>query len=206
MRKLALFVGYGLLPLWASIVIVIAGSLGSSSSEYWAVAPWLIVVSIPLSAATLAIAAVTIAVQAGASGAQARKNATAMKVFWALNIALVAIAGLWWLQSMFSKRELESEKKMAADFVRNNDLVISRYGRDAEVVPFSTYTMGSNALPTRYEFAVSVKRQRNAGSPTQYGYAFVGAKGSSGQRQFALDCISTLSPGKRDPFKDPCKQ
>lgn len=38
----------GLLPLWAAITVVSVGSFTSRSSDYWYVAPWLILASIPV--------------------------------------------------------------------------------------------------------------------------------------------------------------
>jgi len=47
------YLGFGLLPLWIAIAIV----LGGSGSNWWAAAPWLIVLSIPLCGVSLAIVA-----------------------------------------------------------------------------------------------------------------------------------------------------
>jgi hypothetical protein len=47
---------FGLLPLWAAIAVVIVGSFTTSSYEYWAVAPWLIVAAIPACIVTLPLA------------------------------------------------------------------------------------------------------------------------------------------------------
>jgi hypothetical protein len=44
----------GLLPLWASIAAVIIGSYISRSSDYWTVAPWLIIAALPVCIVTLA--------------------------------------------------------------------------------------------------------------------------------------------------------
>lgn len=45
----------GLLPLWASIVVLIAGSFVSGSRDYWNVAPWIVVIAIPACAVTLGL-------------------------------------------------------------------------------------------------------------------------------------------------------
>ena len=44
---------FGLLPLWASIIVMIAGSLVSGSPDYWNVAPWIVIFAIPACAITL---------------------------------------------------------------------------------------------------------------------------------------------------------
>lgn len=46
---------FGLFPLWIAIIGLIAGSYLYKSSDYWLVAPWVIVVAIPACAITLAI-------------------------------------------------------------------------------------------------------------------------------------------------------
>jgi hypothetical protein len=43
----------GLLPLWASIAAAVIGSYFSRSSDYWTVAPWLIIAALPVCIATL---------------------------------------------------------------------------------------------------------------------------------------------------------
>jgi hypothetical protein len=47
------YLGFGLLPFWIATAIV----LGGSGSNWWAAAPWLIVVSIPCCGVSLAIVA-----------------------------------------------------------------------------------------------------------------------------------------------------
>lgn len=44
---------FGLLPFWASIILLFAGSFVSGSAEYWNVAPWIVVLAIPACAVTL---------------------------------------------------------------------------------------------------------------------------------------------------------
>ena len=43
----------GLSPLWASIVLLVAGSFVSGSPDYWNVAPWIVVAALPVCAVTL---------------------------------------------------------------------------------------------------------------------------------------------------------
>lgn len=44
---------FGLLPLWVSIILLIVGSFVSRSSEYWNVAPWIVLIAIPACVVTL---------------------------------------------------------------------------------------------------------------------------------------------------------
>lgn len=54
MDKFLLFLSVGLLPLWISIIlVVIGGHQAKNTTDYWNVAPWLIMVSIPVCGITL---------------------------------------------------------------------------------------------------------------------------------------------------------
>lgn len=46
---------FGLLPLWGSIIVLVAGSFASRSADYWNVAPWIVVIAIPACAVTLGL-------------------------------------------------------------------------------------------------------------------------------------------------------
>jgi hypothetical protein len=59
----------GLLPLWISIIVLIAGSYVSGSRDYWTVAPWIVVLAIPACAVTLGLVEV--------AGGRKRKEETA---------------------------------------------------------------------------------------------------------------------------------
>jgi hypothetical protein len=49
----------GLFPLWAAVIVLIAGSYISPSLEYWNVAPWIVIAAIPACAVTLGLLEVT---------------------------------------------------------------------------------------------------------------------------------------------------
>ncbi len=205
MRRVAFFVGYGLLPFWGAVLVVLIGSLFSRSYGYWAVAPWLIIVSIPVCGATLLVAVSTVVIHARADGDKARKLKVATTFFWGLNLVIVSIAGFWWLQSATLKRDVENEKKLALEFVASHGAVVQQFGRDVGI-SLSSYTGGTDALPLKYEFAIDTRIQQGTNPNTRYVFAIVRVTDSSGQRQFVLDCITRTSLGHRDPFKDPCKQ
>jgi hypothetical protein len=206
MKKLALFLGYGLLPLWGAVVIVFVGGLRSRSSEYWAAAPWLIVVSVPMCVATLSVCAITVAVRAGASGDEGRKFRIAARAFWSLNLVIGAIVGALWLRHESLENERKMEEGLALDFVRNHSAVIHRAGSNPAVTPASSTTRSSDAMPFRYEFSVDTRNRSERTHGARYIFAIVSVSRSSGKREFTLDCLTTLSLGRRDPFKDPCKQ
>lgn len=205
MRKSAFLIGYGLLPFWAAIVFVTAGSLLAGSSEYWLVAPWFIIVSIPMCGVTFLIAGITLVVQKRTTGDSPRKDKIAARSFWALNLVVAAAIGMWWIQSAMRESVIENEKKLALAFVQAHESVIEQAGRNAQV-SLSASHAATNALPVKYEFSIDTKRQRDSNPSSRYVHAIVSVSGPSESRRFNLDCITVTSMGYRDPFKDPCKQ
>ena len=67
MKKALFLFGFGLLPSWAAWIVVLAGSIDAPSG-YWNAAPWLIVISLPVSAITIGIAGVSLIVHAWKAG------------------------------------------------------------------------------------------------------------------------------------------
>lgn len=205
MRKLAFLVGYGLLPLWASIAVVFIGRLFSHSLQYWAVAPWLVIASIPFCVATIVAATITLLVYVKVRGDESRKKNIAAKTFWTFNGLYAAAASAWWLSFVALERDIDNEKTAAQEFVRSHSNVVQQFGNNIEVnLVASTGNPGSQ--PLKYEISIDTKRSAGANSDSRSVFAIVSVKGISGQRQFVLDCITSLSMGKRDPFSDPCKQ
>ena len=177
----------------------------SRSSEYWAVAPWLVIASIPVCFVTLSIAAVTLATHARASGDRPRKNKVAAFTFLSLLVLVGAIAGILWLRHEHRQHDLEIEKELALEFVKTSDAVAKKVGGNFDALP-SSLTTAHDGLPVRYEFAVRAKRSNHGAWNASYVFAIVGVSRSSGGTVFSLDCITALSMGQRQPFKDPCRQ
>jgi hypothetical protein len=98
MRKgwlVALFGGFGLLPVWIGTVWMIAGSFQPDvSKDYWLVAPWLLTAGIYLSSFTLVFAAVVLIVYTRTSGPESRKLKVAGTVLLAGVVALAAGAAM----------------------------------------------------------------------------------------------------------------
>lgn len=206
MRKVAFYIGYGLLPLWAAIVAVWIGSLYSNSSEYWNVAPWLIVVAIPVCAATLGVATVTLLVHGSVRGEPSRKTRMAIAAFVGMNLVLVAIAGGLWLRSAGVERDIEAEKVRVLEFVRGHAMVVERFGTDIGVSIVSYRTDSDDTLPRRYEVSIDTKRPQGTDPNSQYVYAIVGVRASADRRDVVLECLTPLYMGQRDSSRDPCKQ
>lgn len=206
LRKAAFYAGYGLLPLWAAIAIVVVGSWYSDSHEYWNVAPWLIVVAIPACALTFGIATLTLVVHARAGGEPSRRKTVAVGCFGVLNLLLVAAAGLWWMQTTRLKQEIETEKTRALDFVRSHATVVERFGAGLDVSIVTYATSSNERMPHRYEVSIDTKQPQGAEPGPQYVYAIVGVWETAGERELVLDCITPTYMGQRDSSKGPCEQ
>lgn len=92
---------------------------------------------------------------------------------------------------------IENEWLQATDFVKSNKDVIREVGSIKRVGRESSKKKAGESLPSRY--IVSVGGDRSA-------YAVINVSRVSGTTQFALACLTHLSLGMRDPFKDECKQ
>lgn len=92
---------------------------------------------------------------------------------------------------------IENEWLQATDFVKGNKDVIREVGSIKGVGRESSKKKAGETLPSRY--IVSVGGDRSA-------YAVINVSRLSGNTQFTLACLTHLSLGMRDPFKDECKQ
>jgi hypothetical protein len=190
---LALFIlGFGLLPIWVASAIVYYGSLGASAtSGYWNVAPWLIVLAIPVCAVTLAIAGVTIAVHRRTEGEPSRKWRFSTLTFAMLVVAVGAAGGAWWNY----RRELQNEWQHAVEFVRTDRTIAELVGREprAEL----TWTRRRNGTPAFYGVAAS-------GTRTVYAVVAV-SRSWVRTPEFAIACISREDIRSEDrSADDPC--
>ena len=103
MKKAVFLLGFGLLPFWVASIFVWRGSIGASA-DYWNVAPWLIVISLPACAITLGIAIVTVIVYGRTAGEPRDKFRAAAKRFGVLASICALLAGLWYL-SLVKRQE-----------------------------------------------------------------------------------------------------
>ena len=187
-RALAFFLGYGLLPLWASFLFLAAGGLGAGG-DYWAVAPWSLVVGVYLCGATLVIAAITVSIHANAMGDGARKDTVAARAFWAMNGVLALAAGVLWLRGENAERGVEAERARAIEFVRNHAAVIEKAGAGVDVRPSMTAGFTDDGRPLGYELMVDTKKPGE-----RYLFAIVRVDRTSGE--FRLECLTATSTGR----------
>lgn len=193
-----LFGGFGLLPLWVAIVGVVQGAEGRpATSEYWAAAPWFIVMAVPASAITLGMAGVPWAVYASMRGEHARRLKWAVGAFVATCalVALVAAGVMWRMRGTEDDREYLEQA--AEQLVLRDPRVTAHAGADARasVLGWGT-TRGSSAI----EFKVYVSGE----TPV---HARVRASSGDRDARLSLVCMSLTSfaatPGDKLPCKDP---
>jgi hypothetical protein len=194
MKKFAFILGFGLLPLWvATVVVFLGGLLPSRSSEYWAVAPWLVIASIPVCGVSLFIALATLTRHALASGDRTQKYGAARSLFWSLTLLAGVIVGALWLRHEYRQHDFKLEEGLAIEFVKSHALVIQKGGGGSSP-SMVAITKNHDGVPVKYEIGMRL------------GYAIVSVVQLSGHREFNLDCITTLSLGERDPTRSPCDQ
>jgi len=97
----------------------------------------------------------------------------------------------------YENQTIEKEWLQATDFVKNHKDVMREVGSIKGVGRESSKKKAGESLPSRY--IVSVGGDKPA-------YAVIEVSRSSGNAQFTLACLTHLSLGMRDPFKDECKQ
>lgn len=88
---------FGLLPFYAAVIVLFAASDGSS--QYWSVAPWMVIASVPACAVTFLIAGLAGTVHDHTAGSGRRKTAFAALTVAAGIAAIAAVVGnYYWTQ------------------------------------------------------------------------------------------------------------
>jgi hypothetical protein len=134
LRVVLWFAGIGLLPLWVSMGVVIAGSYKpSAGSEYWAVAPWLVILGAMYCWISLIVAAVTYIVYTRTAGSTSRRYTMATAVF-----VLSSALGATWAWAPWHKRRIvdsqyQQENAQGATFVQKHQLTTALLGNTVRV-------------------------------------------------------------------------
>jgi hypothetical protein len=196
MRKAFFVVGFGLLPLVVSGLLLYWGSTQASpASDYWAVAPWLLIAALPVSGVAFFIAFTTLVIFESTSGSRTRKKKVAATSFGLMILFACGMAGAIWMNRDRNQQDLATEQRLAQEFVKNNPAVIQAAGGKLDVLPANKTLL--DGQPIRYEFSISFNPML---------YAIVNVSRSSGTPVFTLSCITQLSIGHRDSSKGPCEQ
>ena len=197
LRLLLLFGGFGLLPFWASLVYVYAGSR-NAGSDYWNAAPWLIGLSLPFCAITLAMAGITFAVYAGTKGDNSRKLKRALSCFALLTVLVLGGAGLVWNRYQGREADIAAEREAGKAFVEQHAEVIAVAPKGFRV-GLSSSRMVDN-LPVEYTYYVHSRRD-----PAPAYMAIVEVSRNGSESLFRLRCVVAETDYKNlQAGSDPC--
>lgn len=109
-------------------------------------------------------------------------------------VAAVFIANLVFQISV--KHDAKSEEVSVVDFVKNSKEVQSKAG---VIKTVSIHSIGSKKGSSTKEYDLYVVGDKTV-------FPIVRVLRESSPPQIVLACVSEVSSGQRDPFKDPCKQ
>lgn len=185
----------GLLPLWVAIVVV--GYLAVGDSSTLVATPWLIIAAVPACAVSLLLVFATLAVHSRVKGDESRRFKISLAVFAAGVAAIVGTTLVFLHQRQTLEKDVKRETQMASRFVAEHQAVRLAVGDAQKVYLASSTTSRDGPMPVKYDFSV-------IGSKTVY--AIVTVDRSAGSARFSLACITPLSPGQREAFKDACAQ
>lgn len=91
----------------------------------------------------------------------------------------------------------KAEEQLALDFITHNEQAIELAGGEVKTYPTQSIIYSGDRSKGRYEFTISGAKNI---------YAIVDISRGSGNPQFKLTCVTSLSMGYRDPTKDACSQ
>lgn len=103
------------------------------------------------------------------------------------------------LDPAYAAQEAKKEWSLVIDFIKNNKEVIREAGGIKDIYPASSTKNSTEVMPHRYEVSVNGVGGKSI-------YPIIGVTRSDGNTKFTLDCISHLSMGYREAFKDACSQ
>jgi hypothetical protein len=194
MLQLLFFGGFGLLPLWVALAVLMAGSYSTPSADYWNVAPWLLLAAVPACAITMAIAVASRVAFERTAGSRSYKLRVATLWFTSAIVLVCLVAsGVWWKHQL-EKQDHAHSRELALRLVEQNDAVI-RVAGGRPTVSVSEVTSTHGTI-TRYDLSVDGERRI---------YAVVKVAQVDGAPSLSLACITAKSPGQREAFKDVCQ-
>ena len=175
MRKLPVvffLLGFGLLPFWGSVAYVYRGSLSSSApADYWAVAPWIVVVASVYCSITLLMSVVTCVVYYRTRGTRVRQLAWALGVFSTMSFVVVSVGLGYWNQYQEREANNESEKAAAVVYAEQSAELASAlpgprrvgfarptHGRDRKAIRYEVYAYPENDRAAAVHMIIDVSR------------------------------------------------
>ncbi len=201
-----LLVGFGFLPLWISIALLMVGSLKqSNSSDYWTVAPWMVIAGIVYCQYTLGIAVATIAVSVMVKGTPERRRKLAGATFVTLVLGAGAVLAYGKMQRDSHAADLKAEEARVFEFVKHSPTVRQAMGSEFDVRNTGT-TIDRSGWPVMYDIAVSpmIKDFKVKMERTQY--VIVDISRTDTSPTFSVRCLTPIYSGQRQVGTDPCQR
>lgn len=128
---------------------------------------------------------------------ESKARSTAPMIEQAYNQQAKSLCGKGEIDPSDANQIIEKEWGLVMDFVKHNPDVIRAVGAIQGVGRESSTMKPGEIVPSRYIASVG------GDSST---YAVIDVSRISGNAKFSLACLTHLSLGQRDPFKDVCKQ
>ena len=181
MRVAMWYLSFGLLPLWLAIIFVLEGSADGDPS-YWIVAPWLIILALPLCGVTLLIAALTHRAYQNTQGTSEQKFGGAARL-WGLQVALVlaALLTLWFVRAHRERNDAGDEEA--------GRLLVERSDWVAKQVPGQLVVTFDGAEHRYDELAYLSYYVSTRGNRESKWIAVVRASGEPGRHEVELACM-----------------
>ena len=95
-----------------------------------------------------------------------------------------------------AKQTIDTEKKLVVEFAKTQPAVAQEAGAIQSATVMSYKQDSKSPLPTRYTVLI--------GGSSKRVYAEIDVSRAGAESNFALACVTHLSIGQRDPFKDVC--
>ena len=188
MKKLFI-IGFGLLPLWVTIMITLV-------QGYSIATHWYFLAAIFLCGITLAIAFAVLITYENSAGNSRDKFSRSAVVFAVL--AGLALYMVWGRQHI-REHNIKEERYMVEEFVRFNEEVIRKTSGVRDVF-ISNYICRPKALPDRYIVKVYGSEKQHWEKDVKAVYAVVDISREGGTPKFILACFVV------DSTKEGCEQ
>jgi len=192
-----LLVLIGSLPVWGSFVFIVIGSFKSKGGDYWAAAPWIVVIAtIKYLSQTIVAAAITAAVYFLVPGEPKRKLTVATLTSMAL------LGGIAWRANVQRVDDKHASRVSAKEGDAVKAFVVSAPELQGLVTPpvesWVIRNMNRDGLPVRY--AVAVKSEAASNGVT----VIVDVDRSAGEPKFIWVCTAKFDLYDWER-KDPCR-
>jgi hypothetical protein len=170
------------------------------SSEYWATAPWLVIVAAPFCLLSLVVVAITTAVHARTQGSKGRRFRVAALCFVVLALLGSALAWWPWHHKNVIRKTLSAEAEQGIDYVKQHALV---------------KTVWTEPIVVRVDMSTQPTDPKTAREITYYAYpvndiaagrmVIVEATHPTDEVRFRLRCIVTqFAFQNQESSGDPC--